>query len=47
MENGQNRLVDVSQFLGHRSTATTVNSYWHVDLHGLHNRLAFPWANRE
>lgn len=43
MENKENRLVDVAQFMGHRSLATTANTYWHVDLQGLHHRLAFPW----
>ena len=26
-----NRLADVSQFIGHRSIATTVHPYWHTD----------------
>lgn len=42
MEDKRNRLVDVAQYIGHRSLSTTVNCYWHVDLGNLYNRLQFP-----
>ena len=44
MEDKQNRLLDVAQFIGHRSAATTSQYYWHADLAALHERLVFPWS---
>ena len=49
MEDKRNRLVDVAQYIGHRSLSTTVNCYWHVDLGNLYNRLQFPsgWCRQK
>ena len=44
MEDKRNRLVDVAEFIGHRSLATTTQYYWHVDIHALYERLIFPWS---
>lgn len=44
MEDKRNRLLDVAQFVGHRSPATTTQYYWHADVLALHHRLVFPWS---
>jgi len=45
LECKENRLVDVSAYLGHRHVATTIDPYWHVDPRTLHQRLLFPWQS--
>ena len=44
MSNTQNRIEDVSQWIGHTNVHTTCAHYWIIDIAELHNRLVFPWG---
>lgn len=43
MAHPDNKIEDVSQWLGHAHVGTTCAHYWVVDVRDIHRRLVFPW----